>query len=153
MEKSKFTSSVWMHIILLLVLPPVGLFLFWRSRRSLWIKTWASIIALIVLGVMVSGVWGVIVDARVPSSGYDVSIDSLGRYNTPRILEYEKEIFNEVMQFKREHSGEPGYAMEDYRNEPDAFAFMMVAQNNNLSYDDVRAIYWKVSVLLSSKLK
>lgn len=155
MRKTRLRDSFWLVIPLVVIIPPVGLALLWTSRHSVRVKTIVCAIFVLLaagttVGVLKSGVLG---QSPIPPGGYDVSVDERGYYRTGRILPFEQEIFSAVVKemsgsqvVDAVPQGEPAIP-EDV--DPQAQAFRKVAVHYGLEYEDVKAIYLKVSSYLS----
>lgn len=145
-------------VLALLVVPPLGLVMLWKSPRTLR----AKIIVSVAFVLFVSIAFGVAVKTRlyerfqapeIPIGGYDVTRDSRGRYHNPRILPFELEVFSAVVKEMRRL--QPAHTVPDeeitsiYMVQPEAEAFEIVAEKKGLDSQEVKAIYLKVSTLLA----
>ncbi len=157
-KKPKTWYRLRIILLALVIVPPLGLFMLWRSPRSLRAKVAGSVAFLLFLAVgyttvMETGIYARFTQTEDPAWGYDVSYDSRGRYRTPRILPLEREVFNGVVHEMRTLQAEYTISDEEITSiemaQPEAKAFEIVAeQHEELTYDEVKAIYLKVSTLL-----
>ena len=152
MRKANPWRKLWLIALALLVVPPLGLFVLWRSPRERRVKIVVStILAFLIAGVVVGAArthdrWA---GKRVPEYDYDVTMNSRNRYRTPEILSQERLIFNEVVQETRRsrvNSFMDAYTAEGPNvTQPQTRAFAIVAKRRGLDPDVVAAIYRKVS--------
>lgn len=138
----------------LLVLPPLGLVLLWRSPHSKRMKIAVSTVFAVLLivasaAVVRSGLHEDWLHPRIPASGFDVSRDSRGHYKIKRVLPLERQVFNEVVRQVRALSAETNWTSQRgegvYSADPETLAINRVARRHNLDPDDVSMIYLKVS--------
>lgn len=148
----------------LIIIPPLGLVLLWKSPRSPRAKAVASILFLVFLtGAFVGAVQGglyarYIEHGQPPADVFDVRMDSRSNYVSVEILPYERQIFAAIvrqMRVNQERSAADMHAeIVDIESiSSGTKAFRAVADEYNLDYEDVRKIYRKVSSLLSKKAK
>jgi hypothetical protein len=141
-------------VLALLILPPLGLFLLWRSPRSRRAKIVVTLIfVLLVTGAgaafVKSGLYGNWANPPMPASGFDVTRDRQGRYQIERVLPFERQIFNEVVREIKKLSESTNWTSEKgvniYSADPETIAFNRIGQRHGLDPEDVGAIYMKVS--------
>ena len=163
-KKKKPWYSFRLIIPALIIIPPLGLVLLWKSPRTLRAKAAASILFLVFLtaafvGVVQTGLYTRYVEHRQPPGDvFDVRMDSRSNYVSAEILPYERHIFAATVRQMRVNQER---SAADMRAEivdidsisPGTKAFRAVADEYNLDYEDVRKIYRKVSSLLSQKVK
>lgn len=148
----------------LIIIPPLGLVLLWKSPRTPRAKAAASVLFLVVLtaafvGAVQTGIYARYVEHKQPPGDvFDVRMDSRNNYVAAEILPYEREIFAAIVRQMRVNQER---AAVDIHSDivdidsisPGTKAFRVVADEYNLDYEDVRKIYRKVSSLLSQKTK
>jgi len=162
MRKTRPQQRLWQIVLGLVILPPLGLFMLWRSSRTLRVKIVVSTVLVLVVGAAVVGLAEVANHKRlaaedVPPSGFDVTYDSRGHYRNNRILPLERDVFNAVVSEMRRpqpmQAVPPGEIVSEEMVHPEAKAFEVVADRFGLDYEDVKAIYLKVSVQLVEKTR
>jgi len=145
----------------MLILPPLGFFMLWKSRRRPIHKIVVSVLVLVVLAVGVVAavrmdVYGRMFPPEIPPTTFDVRTDSRGRYINRNISELEREIFNQVVHELRQRGTRIPRAGEELTADmvfQEYAAYEMVAYENGLEPEEVRDIYMKVSLLMMSKRK
>lgn len=159
MRKTKVWQ--WMLLILpaLVIMPPLGLVMLWKSPRVLKDKIGVTIIFLIIwagagVGALKSNYYG-LRPLPVPECGYNIELDSRGRYVDPRILPHEKDIFDEVIkENERFKKKDPFYVPNSAAVESasmilaDGRAYKVVADREGIDVEDVASIHRKVSMKL-----
>ena len=98
MRNTRPWYTTWLIVPVVVILPPLGLPILWRSSRTLGSKIIISALFVLLAAGAVSGFYfqGKLIYAEDPISGYDVRLDEKGNYRTPRILPLERDVFNEV---------------------------------------------------------
>jgi hypothetical protein len=154
--RKKLNRPLWQIIPLMVVLPPVGFVVLWRSSHKALTKYLCSAIIICLICGGIAGIskagygpWG---KKKIPPSGIAVEMDKRNRYIIPEILPREREIFNEVV--KEIHNVPPSFD-PDARDittydpsEPRSYAFEAVAKRTGLDPKTVAAVYRKVSMQL-----
>ena len=159
MRRAKPRSNLLRVVLALIILPPLGLFMLWRSPRVLRVKIIISIIFVLLAGGAVAGIIksGILGGAQEPPGGYDVTLDSRGRYRTQEIFPFERTIFNAVVREMRKLPAEHVSINDELTSlemvQPERKAFQKVANRYGLDYEDVEAIYIKVSSQLRGPAK
>jgi len=146
----------------LIIIPPLGLVLLWKSPHTQRVKAAVSILFLVLVtaafvGAVQTRLYARYVEHTRPRT-IDVRMDSRSNYVSPEILPDEREIFAAIVRQMRISQEQ---AAVDIHTEivdidsisPGTKAFRAVADEYNLDYEDVRKIYRKVSSLLSKKAK
>lgn len=164
MKRKRFWHSMWLIVPATVLLPPLGLFMLWRSPRRLVPKMAISVFLLLLLGGGIVGavktdVYGL--RPRIdPSVEFDVSMNRFNRYRTPQVLPLERKIFGEVVQemmkvrpFERQKPVDVSEVENPIMVMRESKAFQVVADRNYMDVEDVAAIYLKVSSKLGSKSK
>lgn len=149
----------------LIVLPPLGLILLWKSPRTPRAKLVATLCFLVFVtgafvGAIKSGAYARYVESRQPREGvYDVRMDSRQNYVSKEVLPFERKIFAAIVREMRLEQ-EPNTAFDlkqdiaDYSElQPGLKAYEAVGDEYGLDYEDVERIYHKVSVILGHRLK
>lgn len=164
MRKRQPWYSFWLILPALIVIPPLGLALLWKSPRKPRAKVAFTLLYLIFL--TAGFVWAVKTDfyeryidrTAPPEDVFDVRLDSRNRYVTPEVMPLEGRVFATVV--KEMRSERPGLNVNISREIVDvesldthARAFEAAAEKHNLDYDEVQSIYRKVSFLLAKKTK
>ena len=157
----KLWHRLWAIIPALILIFPLGLVLLWTSPRDVKTKVLSTALFLAVgigavAGAVTTGLYDELVGSRETIGLYDTSLDGRGRYNTPEILPYEREIFSAVVREKRRMSSRLPPADEDLSIEtivPETKAFQTVADDKQIPVKDVEAIYLKVSHQISGKAR
>jgi len=148
--------KLWLIVLALAIVPPLGLLMLWRSPRNRTAKIVISAICvLLIAGAVVGAVrthdrWAA---KNIPECGYDVTMNSRNRYRNPQVLPLEREIFSAVVREMR---------YRDFTTPMDAFnatgpnvaesqtrAFAIVAKRHDMDPEAVAAIYRKVSSRLT----
>lgn len=156
MQRSSLRRPLWQMIFLLVVLPPVGLLVLWRSSQRLFAKSmWTGVTICLIVGVLFGigkagyAPWS---QKEIPPSGIAVEKNERNRYVIPEILPRERKIFNEVV---KEIHKMPASFDPDARDittydpsQPLGYVFEMVAERNGLDPETVAAVYRKVSMKL-----
>lgn len=164
MKKKNPWYSFRLIIPTLIVIPPLGFVLLWRSPRTQRAKAAASVLFLVFLttafvGTVQTGLYTRYVQHRQPPGDvFDVRMDSRSNYVSAEILPYERQIFAAVvrqMRIRQERAtGDIHSEIDDIDAiSPGTRAFRAVADEYNLDYEDVRKVYRKVSSLLAQKSK
>lgn len=144
-------------VLSLILLPPLGFFLLWstaRTRKSRMIFTVAFVVFLAVAtGAFFKLVYPRLKGPVIPAEGFDITYDSHGRYHAGKVLPFEWTIFIEVVREMRhlqpEHTVPKGDINSIEMVQPEYKAFESVAERHDLSIDDVKGIYIKVTNQLS----
>lgn len=156
MLRNGLRRPLWQIILLLVVLPPIGLLVLWRSShrllvKSMWTVVTICLIAAVLFGISKAGYapWS---KKEIPPSGIAVEKNERNRYVIPEILPREREIFNEVVEEMRKM---PASFDPDARDittydpaQPRSYAFEAVAERHGLDPETVAAVYRKVSTKL-----
>ncbi len=149
----------------LIVLPPLGLILLWKSPRTPRTKLAATLCFLVFVtgafvGAIKSGAYARYLESRHPSEGvYNVRMDSRQNYVSREVLPFERKIFAAIVSQMRMERGqqapiEMNRDISDYSElQPGLRAYEAVGDAYGLDYEDVEKIYHKVSVILGRKLK
>lgn len=156
----KKTRWYKLNIVLpaLLVVPPLGFFLLWMSPRSRKFKTTLSVVVVLLFAAAAGVMWQTeyyknFMPQSVPASGFDVERDGRGHYRIDRVLPFERQIFNEVVEEMRRLQKEqgPSYSQTEARamEDPETKAVDIVAVRNSLDGSEVEAIFMKVSSKMS----
>lgn len=163
MKKGKKWSRLQVLIPALLLIPPLGLYLLWRSPRTVLVKSVVSVLLIVFLagaafGVVKTGIYARITGSDIPPEGFCVDKDSRGHYVIPRILPREGEIFGAVVREMRRDQRmlRPQTDIEIPSLDaiqPEARAVEIVAEREGLTYEEVQSIYLKVSSLLAKGRK
>lgn len=160
-RKNKWWHSLKLIVPAMLVLPPLGFLMLWKSRRRPIHKIVVSVLVLAVLAVSVvaavrTDVYGRMFPPEIPPTSYDVRTDSRGRYINTNISELEREVFNQVVYELRHVSTRIPTAGEELTADMvfhENAVYELVAYEHDLEPEDVRDIYMKVSLLMMSKRK
>jgi len=160
-ERVKPWHRLWLIIPALVLVSPLGLALLWTSPRKTRAKIIGTAIFLALLigavgGVVNTGLYKALLHNDGPIGLYDTSLNSRGRYNTPEVLPYEREVFVAVVREARRIKGTLPPAEEALSIEhivPEAKAFEIVAEEKQIPVKDVEEIYLKVSRLITKKEK
>lgn len=151
MSKAGRTHALWLIVLALIILPPLGLLMLWRSPWTVRAKIAISAACLLLVAVSF-GIYGRIAGSAVPACGYDVKQDGRGHYRTSRILPFEYEVFGAVVREMREFRPVEVGLGADARTARTK-ACDTVAAQYDLDYNDVEAIYMKVSSELARRRK
>lgn len=152
----KKTRRFKLNIVLwaLVLLPPLGLFLLWRAPRSWRYKTALTVAAFLFYALLAGAAWKAgfyddYVEPPVPASGYCIERNQRGHYRIDRVLPFEREIFQEVVEQERKYTKEtgasPSQADSEELDDPESRAITTVADNHGMDSTEVLAIFMKVS--------
>ncbi|HUV05581.1 MAG TPA: hypothetical protein VMX94_10795 [Armatimonadota bacterium] len=158
MRRTRPRNRFWLVVAALVIVPPLGLFMLWKSPWSRLAKVVVSALCVLLIAGAVVGAarihnrWS---GKKIPECGYDLTMDSRNRYRTPDILPLEREVFNAVVrEMRRPQIISPinAYSAEGPNlSQPQTRAFAIVAERHNLDPDVVAAIYRKVSSHLAPR--
>jgi len=157
MRKRKPWHKLWVIVLASIILLPLGLFLLWRSPRSIRAKVVISVILVSVLtgvgvGVVTTGTYARLTNDPEPLEGFDVSMDSRGNYKVTKIFPLERKVFNAVVIEMRRAPNRQAVVTEELatiEGMPEGKAYQAVAEEFGLGVPDVEAIYLKVSSQLA----
>jgi hypothetical protein len=146
----------------LLVMPPLGFVLLWKSPRTRRAKAVVSVLFLAFLitafaGAVRTGIYAKYVEAKQPSDDvFDVRMDSRSNYMSHEVLPFERKVFAAVVsQMRSNHDPQKIDFSRDIVDidtvSAGTKAFEAVGDEYGLDYEDVRKIYRKVSSLLAKK--
>lgn len=162
-RKKKRRYSLETIVLSLIFVPPLGFFLLWTKARSRRGKLIVATAFLLFLALATGAFFRFEVSSRlkgpgIPPEGYDISHDDRGRYVNPEIQPLEWTIFAEVVREIRhlkqsDTSSADNEIMSIDTLRPDYKAFEKVADRHDMSYEDVKGIYLKVTTQLATKLK
>lgn len=163
MPNTKPWHRLWLIIVGLAAFCPLGLLMLWTSPRSLRAKAGTTAIALVlvlaaVFAIVSTGVYDRLLGSPDSDQMYDFTLNERGRYRTPQILEFEREVFGAVVRELRRISTirTPSPLTEETPTEnisPETLAFEKVADEYGLDPEDVIGIYSKVSSRLAQSRK
>ncbi len=164
MKKKNPWYSFRLIIPALIVIPPLGLVLLWKSPRTPRAKLAVSVLFLVFLtgafvGSIRSGLYERYVQNKQPSGDvFDVRVDSRQVYLSREVLPFERKIFAAVVREMRLNQAPdtPNLTRDIVDLEQVAGgtkAFQAVGEVYGLDYEDVQKIYRKVSYLLLQKQK
>lgn len=158
-RKKKRRYNLETIVLSLIFVPPLGFFLLWitaRSRRTRGIVL-ASFVLFLALAAGVffkSGMYSRLRGPSIPSSGFDITHDSRGRYQTQEILPFERTIFSEVVREMQrippDYGGPKAEPLSMEAVQPEYKAFEIIASRRDMNVDDVKGIYLKVTTQLAS---
>ena len=157
-RKKKRSYSMETIVLSLIILPPLGFFLLWGKARTRRSKSIVIIAFLVFLALVAAALFMLDIPSRlkgpvIPPEGFDITYNSRGGYNTPKILPFEWKIFNEVVQEMRRL--QPEYTVPDTdilsieMVQPEYKALERVTDRHDMEYEDVKGIYLKVSTQLA----
>ncbi len=141
---------------------PLGLLMLWTSPRSLQSKaeTTAIVLALVAVAgfaLVTSDAYNRLVVSRANDQIYDFTVNERGRYRTPQILQFEREIFGAVVsELRHASTAQTDVPLEEQAAEDilrGTVAFERVAEEYGLDPEDVAGIYNKVSRQLAEQRK
>lgn len=156
-RKKKRRYSLEVIVPSLIIVPPLGFFLLWLRARTRKGKI-AVIVAFVIFSALATGaffkigVYARLKGPAIPESGFDITHDSRGRYETPKVLPFEWMIFSEVVREMRRL--QPEYTIPDADTtsmemiQPEYLAFEKVAGEHDMYPGDVKGIYLKVTSVL-----
>lgn len=166
MKKMSSWYSYRLIVPALLILPPLGLILLWKSPRTPRAKLVVSVMFVAFLtgafvGVVRSGLYARYLESRQPPGDvFDVRMDSRNAYVSKEILPFERKIFAAVVRNMRTNSAMEQQNVSVHRDIVDydsislgTRAFQAVGDEYGLDYDDVQKIYRKVSAILAERTK
>lgn len=156
--------SLWRIVPSLIILPPLGFVLLWKSPRSPRAKLVVSVLFLAFLtgafvGSVRTGLYDRYVLHKQPSGDvFDVRMDSRQVYVTDEVLPFERKVFSAVVRQMRTYETRVAPDLTRDIVDLDALvagtrAFEAVGDEYGLDYEDVQKIYRKVSYLLHKKRK
>jgi hypothetical protein len=147
----------------LVIVPPLGLILLWKSPRTLRIKALVSVLLLVFLtsafaGAVKTGLHGRLFPPKPTEEMYDVRIDSRNNYVSDEVLPFERKIFAAVVRNMRSDQGNEGVDVQTDIVDIESVgagtrAFRAVGDEYGLDYEDVQKIYRKVSYTLAKEMK
>ena len=158
MKKRRKWYGLKIIVPALLILPPLGLYLLWRSPRSNRVKVFVTVVLILLVGVgrvayVKSGIYEKWAEPPIPESGFDVTRDSRGGYEIERILPLERKVFNDAVKEMRRTSKDPSWTslqgVSIYTADPESRAFSIIAKRYGLDTSEVELIYMKVSSRLA----
>jgi hypothetical protein len=159
MNKPSLWHNLLVILFALIILPPLGLYLLWKSHRELQDKIYMTIVfAVVFIGASALLVHsGVLQRYDEPIGGYDIATDQLGHYKNPRILPFENRVFTAVVgQLRKLGSNNKAISvdiesLEDIQ--PGYKAYQIVGDEFGIPPEDVEQIYLKVSSHLAKNTK
>lgn len=141
-----------MAISIAIVFPLMGLFSLWKSPRKPLAKTIVSIIlVLLAIGGSSFAYRSNTVEPE-PASGYDVSMNARGSFNSHTVFSLERKIFSEVsteLRERRKITASPDFTLSQTTIDNNDAVYEKVGAQNGLSANDVEKIYIKVSSHMS----
>ncbi len=163
MKKRQPWYSFRLIIPSLVIVPPLGLILLWKSPRTLRIKALVSVLLIAFLASALAGaakfhLRGRLFPPKPTGEMYDVRIDSRNNYLSEEVLPFERKIFAAVVQTMRSEQRDQSVDVQRDIVDVESIgagtqAFRAVADEYGLDYEDVQKIYRKVSYMLARQMK